>query len=174
MINKLAMTFILLIFSAGLSAEGLKIGVVNMVKLTSDAPQAKDINQKLQEAVTEPKKELEQMAEDIKAMGKKIKKDELMMAPSRLEKANEEYRQKVMQFKEKELAFNQGIQNAQNRASAVFGKIVMKVVNQIAKQEKYDLIMHEGIIYVDPKHDITDKVLGVLEETYKKTSGEKK
>ena len=36
-----------------------------------------------------------------------------------------------------------------------------KVVKQLAETEKYDLILQEAV-YVNPKHDITDKVLKVL------------
>ena len=36
-----------------------------------------------------------------------------------------------------------------------------KVVKQVAEAERYDLILQEAV-YVNPKHDITDKVLKVL------------
>ena len=164
--NKIITAVLMLSMSMSVAAAELKIGIVSMTKLSSDAPQAQDINKKLQDAVAEPKRELEALSEEINAMAKKIKKDELMMAPSALDKLKEEYRKKVVEFKEKELAFNQGVQNAQTRASAVFGKIVMAAVNKIAKDEKYDLILHEGVIYADPKHDMTPKVIEALKKEY--------
>ncbi len=36
-----------------------------------------------------------------------------------------------------------------------------KVVKQVAEAEKYDLVLQEAV-YVNPKHDITDKVIKVL------------
>ncbi|MCW9012823.1 MAG: OmpH family outer membrane protein [Gammaproteobacteria bacterium] len=172
MIKKFSLLVIASIFSINLSAAELKIGFVSMGKLSSDAPQAIDINKQLQAAVSEPKEELTRLSDEIKAMGKKIKKDELMMAPSRLENLNKEYREKIVAFKEKELAFNQGVQNAQTRASSVFGKIVLTAVNKLAQDEKYDLILHEGVIYANPEHDVTDKVLSILKKEYDKQKAE--
>jgi outer membrane protein len=36
-----------------------------------------------------------------------------------------------------------------------------KVVKQVAEAEKYDVILQEAV-YINPKHDITDKVLKAL------------
>ena len=36
-----------------------------------------------------------------------------------------------------------------------------RVVKQVAEQEKYDLILQEAV-YINPKHDITDKVIRAL------------
>jgi len=38
-----------------------------------------------------------------------------------------------------------------------------RVVRQLADAEKYDLILNaQDIVYVSPKHDITDKVIRAL------------
>ena len=36
-----------------------------------------------------------------------------------------------------------------------------KVVKQVAEAEKYDVILQEAV-YINPKHDITDKVIKAL------------
>ena len=36
-----------------------------------------------------------------------------------------------------------------------------KVVKQLAEAEKYDVILQEAV-YINPKHDITDKVIRAL------------
>jgi outer membrane protein len=35
------------------------------------------------------------------------------------------------------------------------------VIKQVAESEKYDLVLQEAV-YINPKHDITDKVLKVI------------
>jgi len=35
------------------------------------------------------------------------------------------------------------------------------VIKQVAEAEKYDLVLQEAV-YINPKHDITDKVLKVI------------
>ena len=39
--------------------------------------------------------------------------------------------------------------------------VLNRVIKQIAENEKYDLILQEAV-YFNPKHDITDKVLKVM------------
>ncbi|WP_339940647.1 OmpH family outer membrane protein, partial [Undibacterium luofuense] len=36
-----------------------------------------------------------------------------------------------------------------------------RVIKQVAESEKYDLVLQEAV-YINPKHDITDKVLKVI------------
>ena len=35
-------------------------------------------------------------------------------------------------------------------------------MRQIAETEKYDLVLQEPVVYINPKHDITDKVIKAL------------
>ena len=48
---------------------------------------------------------------------------------------------------------NEELQSVLDRAN--------RVVKQVAEQEKYDLILQEAV-YINPKHDITDKVIKAL------------
>jgi outer membrane protein len=163
-----------MVLSTGLYAANLKVGVVSMKQLSAEAPQAKLINERLQGLIKEPKEELDKLASELEGLGKKIEKDKLMSSPSQVQKMKEEYQKKVITFKQKEAALNRGVQSAQQRASAVFGEAVMRVVNKIAKDEKYDLVVHEGVLYVNEKLNITDKVLNVLKKDFKKQEAESK
>ena len=157
-----------MILSTGLSAANLKVGVISMKVLSAEAPQAELINKRLQGLIKEPKEELDTLAAELEELGKIIEKDKLMSSHSQVQKIKEDYQQKAIVFKQKEAALTRGLQGAQGRASAVFGEAVMRVVNKIAKDEKYDLVMHEGIIYFNEKLDITSKVLKVLKQDFEK------
>ena len=170
--KQITVMLLAMIFSTGLSAANLKVGVVSMKVLSAEAPQADLINKRLQGLIKEPKEELDKLAAELEELGKKIEKDKLMSSPSQVQKMKEEYQQKAIGFKQKEAALSRGLQSAQGRASAVFGEAVMRVVNKIAKDEKYDLVMHEGVIYVDKKLDMTAKVLKVLQQDFEKQKAE--
>jgi outer membrane protein len=49
-----------------------------------------------------------------------------------------------------------------NEELAALQKVVYKAIVEIAKLEKFDLILHEGTVYASEKIDITDKVLKKL------------
>jgi outer membrane protein len=49
-----------------------------------------------------------------------------------------------------------------NEELAALQKIVQKAIVEIARQEGYDLVLHEGVTHAGPKVDITDKILKKL------------
>jgi len=155
----------MLMFSSGLFADGLKIGFVNMKRLLSEAPQIEEINKKLQKRFNEPKKELEDMADTIRQMEKDFKRDQLMMTESKLTKNKENLIEKVKQFRELEARLGKELQTVQSQELAVFRNIVTDVLNKLAKKEKYDLIMNDGVMYADKALDITDKMLAELKKS---------
>jgi len=163
---------LIMFLSTTLSAANLKVGVVSMKKIFSESPQAKRINQRLQESIKEPKEGLSKLAAELEELGKKIEKDKLMSSPSQVQKMKEEYQQKAIAFKQKEAALNRGLQNFEARASVAIFDVVKGVSNKIAKNEKYDLIIHEGIIYSNEKLDMTDKVLKIMKQDFEKQKAE--
>jgi len=170
--KQITLMFLMMFLSTGLYAAGLKVGVVSMKQLSAEAPQVKLINERLKGLIKEPKEELDKLAAELEALGKKIEKDKLMASPGQVQKMKEEYQKKLMIFKQKEAALNRGIQNAQQRASAVFGEAVLRIVNKMAKDEKYDLVVHEGVLYASDKLNMTDKVLKALKKDFEKQKAE--
>lgn len=164
--NYIAFLFLALFVSTGTHAANLKIGVVSMNKLSAEAPQAKLINERLEELIKEPKAELDKLMAELDDLGKKIEKDKLMSSPTQVQRMKEDYQKKMMVFKKKEASLNRGMQGAQSRASSVFLDAVLAVVKKIAKDEKYDLIMHEGFLYAGDSLNITDKVLKNLDLSF--------
>jgi len=51
---------------------------------------------------------------------------------------------------------------------AVLQKSVRDIINTIAKKDKYDLILSEGVVFATDKIDITDRVLKEMKKTFKK------
>ena len=89
------------------------------------------------------------------------------MTESKLKKSKESLIGKIKEFREKEAKLANEIQAVQNQELAVFRDVVRNVLTDMAKTDKYDLILSDGIMYVDPKHDITDKILGRLKKEAK-------
>ena len=157
----------ILFFSASANAADLKIGVVNMNRL-NEAPQVEAINQILQERFSKPRDELRKMHDELQEEEKEIKRNELLMTESKLKKSKENLITKIKEFREKEAKLASEIQAVQNQELAVFRDVVRGVLTDMAKTDNYDLILSDGIMYVNPKHDITDKILDRLKKEAKK------
>ena len=157
--KKIILFMLLAIASLQVSAANLKIGFVNMKVLLNQAPQVEEINKKLQERFSAPKKELDDMAVSIQDLEKEIKRNELMMTESKLKKSKENLLEKIRDYREKEAALAKELQTVQNQELAIFRDIVRDVLNEMAEQEKYDLILNDGVMYADKGLNITDKLL---------------
>jgi outer membrane protein len=64
-------------------------------------------------------------------------------------------------FQRKQREFREDLNLRQNEEMAGIYERVNKVIKQVAEAEKYDLIIQEGV-YINPKLDITDKVIKAL------------
>jgi outer membrane protein len=47
---------------------------------------------------------------------------------------------------------------------------VFEVITDIAKKEKYDLIVSDGVVYANDRIDITAKIVDRLKQDFNKTS----
>ncbi len=151
-----------LLFPSGVTAQDLKIGYVNVVKVIQDAPQGEAALKKLEaefgprdrdlvatrNKIKQLEGELEKNALVLKEAERRDKENTLVSLRRRLERASQEFREDYSVRRNEELAALQ--------------KIVHKAIIELAKQESFDLILHEGAIYASDKIDITDKVLRKL------------
>lgn len=162
--KKLSLICILMLASTMVSAASLKIGFVNMNQLLKEAPQVEAINNKLQERFSAPKKELDDLGNSIKEQEKEIKRNELLMTESKLKKSKENLLEQIKQYREKEAKLAKELQTMQNQELAVFRDVVRKVIGEMAEQEKFDLILNDGVMYAGESLNVTDKLLARLKK----------
>jgi outer membrane protein len=65
------------------------------------------------------------------------------------------------EFQRKRREFQEDLNSRKNEELQQVLERANKVVKQVAEAEKYDLILQEAV-YVNPKYDITDKVIKAL------------
>ena len=159
---RLVLPAVALLFCGHVYAAELKIGYVNAAKVIDQAPQGEVALKKLeaefgardkelvatQNKIKQIESDLEKNALTMKESDRRTKERDLLLLKRDLKRATQEFREDYNQRRNEELA--------------VLQKIVYKAIVEIAKQEKYDLIMHEGAVYASDKIDITDKVLKTL------------
>lgn len=148
------------------SAE-LKIGVISMQQLLTQAPQVEEINKKLQKRFSGPKGELDKMAENIQKLEKEIKRNELMMTESKLKKSKEELIAKIQEYRTQENRLGQELKTVQQQELSVFKGVIADVLKKVADEGAYDLILNDGVIFSRPELDITDKILAELKKLKK-------
>ncbi len=64
-------------------------------------------------------------------------------------------------FQRKRREFQEDLSARRNEEMSSFIDRMNKAVKSLAEQEKYDVILDQAL-YINPKHDITDKVIKAL------------
>jgi len=143
-------------------AQNIKIGYVNAVKVIEKAPQGEAALKKLESEFAPRDKRLVSMQKEIKQLEDDLEKDGLIMTDA--DRREKERGILIMKrnLRRATQEFREDYNLRRNEELAVLQKIVKKAIVEIAKQEKYDLIVHEGTIYASSTIDITDKVLEKL------------
>lgn len=142
-------------------AQDFRIGFVNTDRIFREASLAKAAQAKLEQEFLRREKEVQNLATQFKAASEKFEREAPTLAESQrvirqrqLITQDQEFQRKQREFQEDlNLRKNEELQTVLERAN--------RVIKQIAEAEKYDLVIQEAV-YINPKHDITDKVLSSL------------
>ncbi len=156
------LVFVFLLLANVVSAQEIKIGYVNAVKVIEKAPQGEAALKKLESEFAPRDKRLVSMQKEIKQLEDDLEKNALIMTDT--DRREKERGILIMKrnLRRATQEFREDYNLRRNEELAVLQKIVKKAIVEIAKQEKYDLIVHEGTIYASSTIDITDKVLEKL------------
>ncbi len=142
-------------------AGELKIGYVNAVKVIEEAPQGNAALKKLEAEFSPRDKKLVEMQNKIKKLEEDLKKNALVLKDT--ERRTKEHQIVVLKrdLRRATQEFREDYNLRRNEELAALQRIVSKAINEIAKKEKFDLILGDAI-YASGRADITQKVLKKL------------
>ena len=149
----------LVAFSA--QAQEFRVGFVNTDRIFREANTAKAAQSKLEQEFSRREKELNDIGNNLKGLSEKFERE----APT-LSEAQRTQRQKQLvdqdrEFQRKRREFQEDLNARKNEELQAVLERANKVVKQVAEAEKYDVVLQEAV-YINPKHDITDKVIKAL------------
>jgi outer membrane protein len=161
-IKQLAVSLILATaFAAAPTLADTKIGFVNTEKLLREAPLSVAAQKKLEREFAARDQELQKLAKQARDLQAQLDKDGVTMSDSErktkerdLGTLNRDLQRQGREFREDlNLRRNEELGHIQERAR--------KAIQDIARAEKFDLIVEQAV-YVDPRNDITDRVMKAL------------
>lgn len=168
--KKLLIFMALIVFIFGYTsagyAEALKMGYVNLGKIFDEYEKTKEYDKVLESQGGQKQKERDKLVNEVKRL-----KDELEL----LSDKGKEEKQNQIDSKVTELRkFDTEVREELNRQRDNFLKEILKeiqaTVEEYGQKEKYTMIVRsEGmVIYGDKNVDLTEQVIKVLNERYKK------
>jgi outer membrane protein len=154
--------------SANAIAAGAKIGVVSVERILTEAPQVDAVNTSMLERFGPQRDELQNGEKEVNKLQENYKRNELVMTEDKLNELKTEIITKIQELKQKEAVLTQEVATVRNQELAILQTQVRGIIDDIAKKEKYDLILSEGVAFSSAKLDITDKVLEQMKSAFKK------
>ena len=161
--KQFAFSLSVVLASAFSSAPALadKVGFVNTERLIREAPLSVSAQKKLEREFAARDQELQKLAKQARDLQAQLDKDGVTMSDSErkakerdLGNLNRDLQRQGREFREDlNLRRNEELGQIQERAR--------KAIQDIARAEKYDLIVEQAV-YIDPKSDITDRVMKAL------------
>jgi outer membrane protein len=159
--SKILVGLVLAVASLSASAQEFKVGVVNLDRIFREANSAKAAQTKLEQEFTKREKELTEMASQLKSQSEKFEREAPTLAESQRTSRQRQLVDQDRTFQTKRREFQEDLSARKNEELQQVIERANKVVKTLAETEKYDLILQESV-YVNPKHDITDKVIKAL------------
>jgi outer membrane protein len=142
-------------------ADDFRVGFVNTDRIFREANTAKAAQAKLEQEFSKREKDLNDMGAALKSASDKYERE----APT-LSESQRAQRQKTLvdsdrDFQRKRREFQEDLNARKNEELQQVLERANRVVKQVAEQEHYDVILQEAV-YINPKLDITDKVIRAL------------
>lgn len=151
--------------SSGFARGGrYKIGFVNTGIVLKEAPQARKVEERLKAQFEAREKVLLAKQRDLLALEKRINLEADIMSQSAKRKLEREYRLKLSQLKFEQQEFREDQNLRRNEEIRNLQTVIASVLKRLGDEEKFDLILTEGVSYVSDVIDVTPKLIDMLKK----------
>lgn len=143
-------------------AQGLKIGYVDTARVLKDAPQADIARKKLEHEFAPRDEKIVNMQKQLKALDDRQNKDiAIMTDPVRrkLERDMIELKRDIKRAKEE---FTEDFNLRRNEELTKLQRLISQTTIAVAKDDDYDIVLSDSVLYTSKRVDITDKILARL------------
>jgi outer membrane protein len=147
--------------SNALHAQEFRIGFVNTDRIFKEASTAKAAQGKLEQEFGKREKELLELGNSLKASADKLEREAPTLSESQRGTRQKQLIELDRDFQRKRREFQEDLNARKNEELQLVLERANRVVKSVAEAEKYDLVLQEAV-YINPKHDITDKVIKAL------------
>lgn len=143
------------------SAQEERVGVVNTDRILSESNAAKASQAKIEQEFSARQKTLNDQGAKLKAMIDKYEKDRPTLSATQRTSREADLQTADRDFSRQRDDFQRDLNARRNQELQALLDKANQAVRQVATSEKFDLILTEAA-FVNPKLDITDKVLKLL------------
>jgi len=162
----------LLAASAAQATEGVKIAIVDVVRISDECKYKADYERRLEELIASKREEGRQLSQTMRALVDEFEKEKLLLT----EEAKAE-RQRALTAEAKKLQdfdtqAKQEVQKQGRTFSEEFSKKIKAVIQEVAAEHGLDMVFDSNVLlYHKDLPDLSDEVLARLDKMYDEEHG---
>jgi outer membrane protein len=149
---------------ASAQAQEFRIGFISTDRIFREANTAKAAQTKLEQEFSRREKELMDLGNTLKTNSEKLERDAPTLSETQRVARQRQLSEQDREFQRKRREFQEDLNARKNEEFQLVLERANRVVRQVAEAEKYDLVLQEAV-YINPKHDITEKVIKAINGT---------
>ena len=153
-------------------AQATKIGFVDLVVLLDQAPQTKVAKEKVEREFRSRDNELVGKQKKLRTQEDQLRRDANTLSAVARQKLEENISRSRREIKRDLDDFREDFALARNREMSILQKRVNEAIVKLAKDEQFDLIVGDSIIYASQGINITEKILQILRKQFKQKAGQ--
>lgn len=159
----IALALVLAATAPGAATQELRIGYINSERLLRESAPAKAAQAKLEAEFGRREREITDDAAQLKAAADRLDKDAPTLAEAERNRRQRELVDRDRDLQRKRRAFQEDLNQRKNEELANVVERANRVIKKIFDDEKYDLILQDGVVFAGARVDITDKVIRALD-----------
>ena len=146
---------------AAIAQENARIGFINTDRMLREAAPAKTAQTKLEQEFSRREKEIDDAGATLKTASERFEREAPTLSESQRQNRQRQLMDQDREFQRKRREFQEDLNSRKQEELQQILDRANRVVKQVAEAEKYDVILQEAV-YVNPRLDITDKVIKAL------------
>ena len=146
------------------AAQQLKVGVADLAELRAKAPQAQAASTALEREFASRQRELISEQEQVQRLQERLTREADVLADQ--EQAMElerDLRNRQRDLQRNVSQYEEDLNLRRNEELSKLQRLILSEIQAYSREENYDLVMVEGVIYASERVDVTDAVLARLQ-----------
>jgi outer membrane protein len=150
--------FLGLLLAANVSYAELKIGFVNIPAVLEKAPQAEKAKKRLELEFSPRDKQLVSQQKEIQSKEEKMTRDASVMSDAERSNLEKDILNKKRDAKRSQQEFSEDFNARRNEELGKLQRRIVEAIRSIAKDQHFDLLLTDGVIYASEQIDVTTQV----------------
>ena len=160
--KNLLISILLILFSAVTFSAEIKIGIVDVNKILKEAPQTISANKKLEKEFGARTEKLKSKIQALQGDEKKYQKEALTLSDDQKDKTEKSLQQRRIEIQRLERELREDMDLRRREEIGDLQEKINLTIDKIAADEKYDLILYNGIAFASANVDMTNQIIKAL------------